>query len=278
MAKYTLNRDREYELVVRYQSGDKKAGEDLLRSNFGLIHTIIKDVLGSNDHDNDLRDDLFQEGCIGFMAGVQNFDTTRGVNLGTYAVWHIKRCVYSYYTFRTRNIKYINSADCHRLSQTFSRACQYVQARHAGQLSWPQLVEEVKKFLGANDDQINRVLLQMTGEKSIHQVLGSEDSEHTVEQALGRIMHSTPDPASEIEHRMDTNRLYEVVEQYIQENVKERDIDIIHSRYMKDVDEKFKDIAVRHGLTRQAIQLRLRNCLDAVKYGVQEQIGKVEIV
>lgn len=276
MGKYALNREQEYELITRYQKGDKQAGEDLLKANFGLIQAMIGDIVKTNEHDNDLREDLFQEGCMGFMAGVQTFDTSRGVNLSTFAKWHIKNLLYKYYTFKTRNIKYISTEGSYTLSYTFSRACSYVQAKHKGKLEWTELVNEVKKFLGATDDQMERVLQQIQGERSMSEIIGNPDAMDELERSLGSVLASNTDIETDVLYRLDTNKTYDLVLKAMKKHVPKDGMDIIRGRYLNKEEKTFAELSKRHDVTRQAIQLRLKHYLELIKYDVQNQIGEIE--
>lgn len=76
------------ELFIVKQDGDEAAKaftrekRDLLvSSNLRLVTSIVRRFIGSNEYA-----DLFQEGCIGLMKAIDNFDLTRGLSFSTYAV------------------------------------------------------------------------------------------------------------------------------------------------------------------------------------------------
>ena len=73
---------RTEELIVRSQAGDKKAGEDLLSENAGLIWSVARRFLGRGAE----ADDLYQLGCLGFLKAVEGFDLNFGTQFSTYAV------------------------------------------------------------------------------------------------------------------------------------------------------------------------------------------------
>ena len=70
------------ELIQKYQSGDKQAGEVLISENAGLIWSVAKRFVGCGA---DL-DDLYQLGCLGFIKAVDGFDPNYGTQFSTYAV------------------------------------------------------------------------------------------------------------------------------------------------------------------------------------------------
>lgn len=74
--------DQTIALIIQAQNGDKEAREILIKSNIGLINSIVNKFL-SRGYD---RDDIFQIGSIGLIKAIDNFDTSFDVKFSTYAV------------------------------------------------------------------------------------------------------------------------------------------------------------------------------------------------
>lgn len=74
--------ERTEELILRSQEGDKRAREQLIEENMGLIHHVVKRFLGRGAE----AEDLFQIGAIGLVKAVDRFDLSFGVKFSTYAV------------------------------------------------------------------------------------------------------------------------------------------------------------------------------------------------
>lgn len=68
-------------LFEKMHHGDKFARDDLINGNLKLVLSILKKF--NNKVDN--LDDLFQVGCLGLVKAIDNFDTSYGVTLSTYA-------------------------------------------------------------------------------------------------------------------------------------------------------------------------------------------------
>jgi len=77
-----LTHEETKELFERMHNGDKFARDDLINGNLKLVLSILKKFNGKVDN----MDDLFQVGCIGLVKAIDNFDTSVGVLLSTYAV------------------------------------------------------------------------------------------------------------------------------------------------------------------------------------------------
>lgn len=81
-----LTREREHEVAVDfYKTKNPDAARTLV---FGSLWLVVKIA---RDYERVARNvlDLIQEGNIGLMEAVQNFDPYRGVRFPSYAVWWI---------------------------------------------------------------------------------------------------------------------------------------------------------------------------------------------
>ena len=97
-----LNREEEKELAIRYlKEGDLEAAYKLVSSNLWLVVKIAR------DYERAVRSllDIVQEGNIGLMEAVKNFDPYRGVRFPSYAAWWIKAYIIRYVIANWRLVK-----------------------------------------------------------------------------------------------------------------------------------------------------------------------------
>ncbi|MCI5066070.1 RNA polymerase factor sigma-32 [bacterium] len=98
--KYT--REEEHELAVRYrEKGDREAAYALVSSNLWLVVKLAK------EYERSARNmlDLIQEGNIGLLEAVKNYDPYRGVRFPSYAVWWVKAFIVRYMIANLRIVK-----------------------------------------------------------------------------------------------------------------------------------------------------------------------------
>ncbi len=77
-----LNKEDTDKLFKRYHEGDVTAKEELINGNLRLVLSTLQRF--NNTKFN--MDDLFQVGVIGLIKAIENFDSTLGLRLSTYAV------------------------------------------------------------------------------------------------------------------------------------------------------------------------------------------------
>lgn len=97
-----LSREEEHELAVRYkEENDLDAAYRLVTANLRLV------VMIAREYQRAFRNllDLVQEGNIGLMEAVKNFDPYRGVRFPSYAVWWIRAYIIRYMMNNWRMVK-----------------------------------------------------------------------------------------------------------------------------------------------------------------------------
>ncbi len=97
-----LSREEEHELGVRYkEQGDVEAAYKLVTGNLRLVVMIARQY--QRAFKNLL--DLVQEGNIGLLEAIKNFDPYRGIRFPSYAVWWIRAYIIRYMMNNWRMVK-----------------------------------------------------------------------------------------------------------------------------------------------------------------------------
>jgi RNA polymerase sigma-32 factor len=97
-----LSREEEHALAVRWrEQGDRQAAWKLVTANLRLV------VMVARDYQRAVHNllDLVQEGNVGLLEAVKQFDPYRGVRFPSYAVWWIRAYVIRYIMNNWRMVK-----------------------------------------------------------------------------------------------------------------------------------------------------------------------------
>jgi RNA polymerase sigma-32 factor len=97
-----LDADEEHALAVLWkEDGDREAARKLVSANLRLVVSIAR------RYERAFRNllDLVQEGNIGLLEALKNFDPYRGVRFPSYAVWWIRAYVIRYVMNNWRQVK-----------------------------------------------------------------------------------------------------------------------------------------------------------------------------
>lgn len=95
----------ERELFNRIKRGDKKARELIINCNQRFVVAVAKRFATVDN-----LPDLINEGNIGLIQAIDNFDNTRGVRFITHAIWYIRREINAYRMKTDKMIKISNQS------------------------------------------------------------------------------------------------------------------------------------------------------------------------
>ncbi|MDW8052568.1 MAG: RNA polymerase sigma factor RpoD/SigA [Armatimonadota bacterium] len=84
-----LSPEEEQELLRRAQQGDEEAQNRLIESNLRLVISVARRYVRPGLP----LEDLVQEGVIGLIRAIRNFDVERGLRFSTYAIHWIRQSV-----------------------------------------------------------------------------------------------------------------------------------------------------------------------------------------
>jgi len=97
-----LSREEEHRLAVRWhEQGDREAAWRLVTANLRLVVMIAREY--QRAFHNLL--DLVQEGNVGLLEAVKNFDPYRGIRFPSYAVWWMRAYIIRYIMNNWRLVK-----------------------------------------------------------------------------------------------------------------------------------------------------------------------------
>ncbi len=97
-----LSREEEHDLAVRWhEEGDRQAAWRLVTGNLRLVVMIAREY--QRAFHNLL--DLVQEGNVGLLEAIKNFDPYRGIRFPSYAVWWIRAYIIRYIMNNWRLVK-----------------------------------------------------------------------------------------------------------------------------------------------------------------------------
>lgn len=172
-------------LSIRKDQGDLEARNELVLSNLRLVPFIARRYGYLNRGLPDM--DVYQEGIIGLMKGVDKFDHTKGYKLATYAIWWIRQSISRAIANQSSEIRLpVHHRDKFRKIKKCSGELLQTLGRR------PTLLE-ISKATGFDVYQIDSI---MNGHGqvvcSIHDTVGHDDGE----TELGALIPDTqsPDP------------------------------------------------------------------------------------
>jgi len=230
----TAAQERTY--IAQAQRGDQDAIDHLVRANIGWIAKIAKTMPMEGVTQQDVLEDLIQEGCVGLVYAVQKFDLACLNRLNTYATWKIKQVMHRYLENTCTPIRL--PVYLHPIKRSLKQAEKKSQdGQHDTALAaYPaQSVAEVRRATRAVHSLDALLLQSRSGNLTLGDTL-ADDAPSTEETVLEEMQSTDIEAALGIL------------------NVRERRILRMHYGLDDGIERTLEDIGKREGITRERVR------------------------
>jgi len=256
-----LSKEEEYNLAIRYKEHhDIEAAYKLVTGNLWLVVKLAK------DYEAMARNflDLIQEGNIGLMEAVKNFDPCRGVRLPSYAVWWIKAYFVRYIIANWRMVKIGTTQAQRRLF--FNLKKEKERLEREGFYPGPKLLAEK---LNVKESEVLEMEQRLSGSDVSVDTPLQDDSDSSLLSVL-------PSDSKNAEEVMAENQFKELLTKTLHEfvatlNPKEKMI--YQERLLAEEKATLQDLSEKLSLSRERIRQIENRIKDKLKTYMLEKIG-----
>lgn len=234
-----LSSEEEIELVSRAQNGDKEAFDNMICYNLKLIFKIANKYNFLAD-----EDDLIQEGAIGIIRAVMNFDIEKENKFSTYAVVCIRRRMLDLIQETYGDLYYGRG----RVSKLFQ--LRKIMKTHSG-LSKEKLKELAMQEMKIAAVTFDKLYLDLQMQcVSLDEPFKSKKTENSV-GLRETIADNALSPEEQVVQEMSAQELKEAVDKYL--TAKQRLYVILHYGLSDGEPMGYQEIAEKYGMSRQAV-------------------------
>jgi len=254
-----LTEAEEKELAIRYQeTGDLESAYKLTTANLMMVIKIA--MTFKREWQNMM--DLVQEGNIGLMKAVKNFDPFRGVRLSAYATWWIKSYILKHILDNWRLVR-VETTNARR-KLLFNLKKEKEKLEREGFDPTTKLLAE--RF-GVDESEVIDVSASIGAMDVSIDTPARSDSTMTPAQMLsdGRSVEKN------IEQKQSRQILSENIERFKAE-LNPNEIEIFDQRVLSEDPLSLQEIGDRRGVTREAVRQAEQRLLKKFKIYIEENM------
>ncbi|MFQ5716319.1 MAG: sigma-70 family RNA polymerase sigma factor [Nitrospinales bacterium] len=247
-----LDEEDERQLAIHYkETGDPAAAYKLITSNLMLV---VKIAMTFKREWQNLMD-LIQEGNVGLMQAMKNFDPFRGVRLPVYASWWIKAYILKFILDNWRMVK-VGTTNARR-KLLYNLQKEKDRLEQEGYSLTPKLLAE--RF-GVEERDVIDVDASLGAADVSLETPVKEDSALTPLHFLSGDRH----PEAEAETKELRDLLKKKIEAF-SADLKPMEREILTDRILSESPMALRVIGSRHGITREAVRQAEQRLMKKIK-------------
>jgi RNA polymerase sigma-32 factor len=259
-----LSREDEVKVAKRYhRDHDPADAYTLVTSNLRLVVKIA----GEFAHASRNLIDLIQEGNVGLMEAVRNFDPYRGIRFPSYAVWWVRAYIYRYLINNWRLVKIGTTQAQRKLFFNLRKETERLEAE--GFAPQPRLLAQ---RIGVKESEVREMQERMAhSEISLDQPV--RDDEDT--RLLDVLPDTTRNPEEVAAQEEWRNFAREKIEEFAG-TLKDKELEIFRSRLLSEEPPTLQEVGGKFGISRERVRQIEARLKRRLKEFLQAQASDIE--
>ncbi|MGH7915109.1 MAG: RNA polymerase factor sigma-32 [Candidatus Binataceae bacterium] len=259
-----LSREEEIEIAKRYvKNHDPADAYRLVTANLRLVVKIASEFA----HASRNLLDLIQEGNVGLMEAVRNFDPFRGIRFPSYAVWWVRAYIYRFLINNWRLVKIGTTQAQRKLFFNLRKETARLEAE--GFTAQPLLLAQ---RMGVKESEVREMQERMAhNEVSLDQPAREDEAV----QLLDVIPDSSDTPEEAAAHDEWRNFAREKIDQFVS-TLKDKELEIFRSRLLSEDPPTLQEVGGRFGISRERVRQIEARLKKRLKLFLKSQASDIE--
>jgi RNA polymerase sigma-32 factor len=253
-----LTREEEHRLAVEYKEyGKVEAAYKLVTANLRLV------VMIAREYQKAFRNllDLVQEGNMGLMEAVKNFDPYRGVRFPSYAVWWIRAYMIRYIMNDWRMVKIGTTQAQRKLFFNLQKEKEKLETE--GLTPGPKLLAQ---RLNVKEDEVVEMEQRLASrDLSVDMPMGDEEE--------ATLLHFLPEQKESPEEQIAETQYQQLLRDKMEEfagGLKDKELVIFRERLLNEEPLTLREIGEKYEISRE----RVRQIEERVKKKLKTYLSK----
>jgi RNA polymerase sigma-32 factor len=252
-----LSREEEHRLAVEYKEyGNVEAAYKLVTANLRLV------VMIAREYQKAFKTllDLIQEGNMGLMEAVKNFDPYRGVRFPSYAVWWIRAYMIRYIMNDWRMVKIGTTQAQRKLFFNLQKEKEKIEKE--GLTPGPKLLAQ---RLNVKEDEVVEMEQRLASrDLSVDVPIGDDEA---------TLLHFLPDDKQSPEEQFADTQFRDILRAKMAafaKNLKDKELVIYQERLLNEEPLTLREIGEKYGISRE----RVRQIEERLKKKLKTYLSK----
>ena len=259
-----LNREEEIEIAKRYaKHHDPADAYRLVTANLRLVVKIASEFA----HASRNLLDLIQEGNVGLMEAVRNFDPYRGIRFPSYAVWWVRAYIYRFLINNWRLVKIGTTQAQRKLFFNLRKETERLEAE--GFTAQPLLLAQ---RMGVKESEVREMQERMAhSEVSLNQPVREDEAV----ELLDVIPDTSDTPEEAAAHDEWRTFAREKIDQFAS-TLKDKELEIFQSRLLSEDPPTLQEVGARFGISRERVRQIEARLKKRLKLFLKSQASDIE--
>jgi RNA polymerase sigma-32 factor len=251
-----LSRDEEKKVATKYyETKDAASAELLVRSNLRFVVKIAAEYAKFSAK----MIDLIQEGNVGLMHAVKEYNPYKGNRLITYAVWWIRGYIQEYLMRQFSLVRIGTTANQRKLFYELRR-----QKEELEKMNSPEKIKQLSLQMGIPEDEVREMAKRMSfRDVSLDKPVDSDEDS----VSLGSLLKKT-DGTVPIDEQLalaeQIENLKDAIER-VRPNLSEKEKIILEERVLNDEPLTLQEIGEKYKITREAVRQNEVRLINKIK-------------
>ncbi len=265
VSKYPILTDEEEKMLVEkvQKEHDIEAARKLVTSHLRLVVKIAMEYRTA--YHNLL--DLVQEGNIGLLRAVKNYDPAKGARLSYYASWWIRSYILKYILDNFRLIKIGTTQAQRKLFYNLMKEKEKIE-----QLGYTPDAKMIAERLDVKESEVNEMDQRLShSELSADAPVGEESGAHYVDFLR--------DPSKPVDEKIVDQELKDVLDDKFKifaKTLNSRELKIFQERLIAEMPKTLQEIADEYSITRERVRQIEERIKEKLKKYFDESGFKVD--
>src|SRR5216683_4215215 len=259
-----LTREEEVEIAKRYQRyHNPEDAYRLVTANLRLVVKIANEFARASKN----LLDLIQEGNVGLMEAVKNFDPYRGIRFPSYAVWWVRAYIYRYLINNWRLVKIGTTQAQRKLFFNLRKETERLEAE--GFTAQPLLLAQ---RMGVKESEVREMQERMAhSEVSLNQPIREDEAV----ELLDVIPDTSDTPEEAAAHDEWRTFAREKIDQFTS-TLKDKELEIFQSRLLSEDPPTLQEVGARFGISRERVRQIEARLKKRLKLFLKSQASDIE--